>query len=176
VHRALIVILILSLVADAGDLDAQRRGRPAGSRLLVTSVPEIGLRAGWDADAEAVGVGGQLRLPGGPFADLVASGDYYFADRLPTWQANVDFAIRVGSRQALYGGIGLAVAHRAFEKNNVPTLPAVTKVGLNLFAGVGPPRYLRLPLRPYLELRRTFIADFDGQLYVVGGVNVPIGG
>jgi hypothetical protein len=174
--RLVVLVAMAAWVLDVGSASAQGRGRLPRSRLLVRSVPELGLRAGWSLDAEAVGLGTQIRYPAGPFADLVASGDYYLADRRPTWQVNVDFAVRVGFRQALYGGVGLAVAHRAFEKNGVPTLPGDTKVGINLYAGAGPPRYLKLPLRPYVEVRQTFVADFDGQLYVVGGVNVPIGG
>lgn len=113
-------------------------------------------------------------MPGGPFADLVASGDYFVTDDGPSWQGNVDFAVRLGGRQALYGGVGLAVARRVFQMDDVPMLPRQTKVGINLFAGVGPPRFLRLPLRPYIELRQTFISEFDSQLYIAGGVNVPL--
>ncbi|MFQ6047660.1 MAG: hypothetical protein ACE5PT_15090 [Gemmatimonadales bacterium] len=167
----LLTVCVAVVTARGGSAQEERSVR---SRLLVESVPEMGLRAGWEFDAGAPGIGGQVRMPGGPFADLVASGDYFVTDDGPSWQGNVDFAVRLGGRQALYGGVGLAVARRVFQMDDVPMLPRQTKVGINLFAGVGPPRFLRLPLRPYIELRQTFISEFDSQLYIAGGVNVPL--
>ncbi len=153
----------------------QRRGRGSGGQLSARVVPEVGIRGGFDFDLEAVGIGTQVRLPAGPFAELVPSGDYYFGSDQTAWQANLDFVFRFGFRQVLYGGVGGAIAHRAFEVDNVPVLPTETKAAFNLSVGIATPRFRRARLRPYAEARWSFVNEFDTQFAIVAGMNLALG-
>jgi hypothetical protein len=171
VGRVAALLLAGAVMAVPQDVEAQRLRVGANIRGPARPGPELGIRGGYDFDAEAVSLGGQLRLPIGPFIEIVPSGDYFLAGDQTAWQANLDLAVRTGFRQVLYAGVGGALAHRAFEIQGIAIFPEDTKLGLNLFAGASIPRFLRTRIRPYIEARWTFVSDFDAQFDLVLGVN-----
>ncbi|NIM52184.1 MAG: hypothetical protein GTN78_18805 [Gemmatimonadales bacterium] len=165
--------MVLALLP--ADVEGQRgqRGRP--SRFIARAVPEVGVRGGYDFDAEAVSVGAQARLPLGAFVELLPSGDYIFAGEVTTWHANLDVAFRMGFRQVLYAGAGGGLARRQFEISGDPA-EEETRLGINLFIGASTPRFLRTPVRLYVEVRWFRASDFDAVFGLVAGLNLPLGG
>lgn len=150
---------------------AQERGEIRPS-LAPRPPVELGIWGGYDVDAEAPAAGGQLRLPLGAFLELVPSGGYTFTSDYTVWQANLDAAIRLGFRQAIFAGAGAAVAHRVFETSGEPVLPEDTRMGVNLFFGISLPRFLPIRFRPYAQARWTFVSDYDAALVAQAGVNL----
>jgi hypothetical protein len=51
---------------------------------------------------------------------------------------------------------------------------ADTKLGVNLLAGIAPPRRSLSAFRPYAETRWTFVSDFDPQFSLVAGLNLRL--
>jgi hypothetical protein len=171
-HRISCLVLLVALAMSFPAVVAAQERQPFRARLAPRPPVEIGLWAGYDVDAEAPAGGGQLRLPVGAFLEVVASGGYTFVSEFSAWQANLDAALRLGFRQAIYGGAGAAVAHRAFENGGEPVSPEDTRWGVNLFFGVSLPRFLPIRFRPYAEARWTFVSDYDAALVMQAGLNL----
>jgi hypothetical protein len=152
----------------------QRARLRAGRQAVGRPAVEIGIRGGYDFDVTAPSAGVQLRLPIGPTAELVPSGDYYFTGSQTAWQANLDLAVRTGFLQVVYAGVGAALAHRSFVTDEV-MLPEDTKLALNLFAGASVPRFFPGRWRPYLETRWTVASGYDSQFVALIGLNVRLG-
>ncbi len=148
---------------------AQVRAEP------VRSVPELGFRGGFDVRLASGTLGGQLRVPLAPFADFLASGDYYLLQDGPdSWQANADAGFHVLPTDAVYGGIGVALARRQHDAAGRTMGVTDTRLGVNLLAGVAPPRRSLSAFRPYAETRWTFVSDFDPQFSLVAGLNLRL--
>jgi hypothetical protein len=140
----------------------------------VRSVPELGFRGGFDVQLESGSLGGQLRVPLAPFAVLLASGDYYLQNGIDYWQANADAGFHVLPTDAVYGGIGVALSRRQYEEADRAVGVADTKLGVNLLAGIAPPRRSMSTFRPYAETRWTFVSDFDPLFSLVAGLNLRL--
>ena len=164
--------ILLAIAISYPTLVAAQERQPARARLAPHPPIEVGLWGGYDVDAEAPVGGGQLRLPLGAFLEVVASGGRTFASGPTVWQVNLDAALRLGFRQAIYGGGGAAVTHRAFESGGEPASPEDTRWGVNLFFGLSLPRFLPIHFRPYAEARWTFVSDYDAALVLQAGVNL----
>lgn len=136
--------------------------------------PSLGIRGGFDFDAEQYAVGGQVRMPLAPLAEVLLSGDYYLAGDTSAWQLNLDLATGA-MLPGVYAGAGAALARRAFLIADTHTFPKRTKLGLSLFVGATLPPVVRLPVRPFAEARWTQVSGFDLQFAVVAGVSVPLG-
>jgi len=131
----------------------------------------LGLRTGYDYDAEVWSLGGQLKLhPGRGRSGLqiIPSGDVFFIKGTADWQVNLDAAIHL---MMLYGGVGIAYLNRDFqqpdEKDN--------KTGTNYFIGMPLPIPLyKLRMMPFLEARWTEVKD-ERLFRLVVGVNFFLG-
>ncbi|HEX9971609.1 MAG TPA: hypothetical protein VGD14_06025 [bacterium] len=116
----------------------------------------LGLRAGYDYDAEAWSLGGQFMLPlgiGQGGLQIIPSGDLFFINGTTDWQINLDAAIRL---MMLYGGVGIAYLNRDFQQPDEKD----KKTGTNLFIGMPLPLPLRkLRILPVIEARWTEIEN-----------------
>jgi hypothetical protein len=169
---ALCLGLVPALAVFPVGLEAQRtRGRPPIMRV----VPEFGVRGGWDWDAKAATVGGQVRIPMGLGGALVPSGDYHVTGDGTQWQVNLDLLTSAGPGGLLYVGAGAALTHRRLERMGIEDPRGEhTRLGLNVVAGVGVPPFLRLPVYPYAEFRLTAVSKFDASQWLSVGLNVPL--
>jgi hypothetical protein len=170
--RMVIPLALCALVMLAADGEGQRRR----GRLTVRPVPEVGARGGYDVKLKVAMVGAQVRVPVAALSDLMVSGDYYFTSDVAAWQVNADFAFRLGPLQLLYGGGGVALSRRFFERSDFRITTRETRLGLNLLAGVTIPRFRRYLLRPYAEARWTWPRDRDVEINLVAGLNLALGG
>ena len=170
-RRAGLVVLWLLL---APTLLHGQRGRMVPRSPGWRAPPSLGIRGGFDFDAEAYAIGGQARLPVAPLAEVLVSGDYYLGGDESAWQLNLDLATGA-MLPGIYAGAGAALARRAFLVADTHTFPKRTKLGLNLFAGLTLPPVVRLPVRPFAEARWTQVSGFDLQFALVAGVSVWLG-
>lgn len=169
VHAIAAACALAALLTTALPAEAQRRDRSARLGRAAGPSPAVGVRGSYDFDAEAWGVGAQASIPLGRRFAFVPSGDAFFGDDRTDWQLNTDLAMRLGRAGFLYAGGGLAVVNRVFEDG----ADAETKLGPNLFAGLQTPG-MRLPVRPFVEARWTFVED-EAPFRLGFGVNVPLG-
>jgi hypothetical protein len=108
----------------------------------------VGIRTGYDYDADVWGLGGQFRIPVGR-TQFIPSGDAFFIEHKTDWQINLDIAFHL---MMLHAGLGLAVLNRNFDKPGGEKY----KAGFNYFIGLPLPLPLwRFGLLPYLEARWT---------------------
>lgn len=140
------------------------------------SPAQVGLRVGYDNNANATVVGAQLRLPVLPagWLELVPSGDVTFLPGLKEYQFNGDAVFVLGGRRGgLYGGGGVAVRSSVFDADG----DRETRTGTNLVVGLTTRALLAdVPLGVQIEARWVFLdADFDPRLFSFG-VNVPLWG
>jgi hypothetical protein len=129
----------------------------------------LGIRTGYDYDAKAWSLGGQIKLPigGRPGGlEIIPSGDLFFNDSTTDWQINLDIAFRL---LVLYGGVGLAYLNRNFQQPDEKD----RKSGSNYFIGMPLP-LPRLPIMLFIEARWTEVDDKQVFRLVVG-VNIPLG-
>jgi hypothetical protein len=186
-NRALLVLTVALLGASAAPSDAQRTrcwrmrdGRMVrcehdshrGRRRHVREPVELGVRGGYDFDADAGTFGGQLRIPvAGPVA-LVPSLDVSLDRAGPPWQANADVVVRPDRLAGLYAGVGAGFVHLEDPLDGDHD----TEVGLNLLAGLDGGRLAGTRLRPFAEGRWTRIDDDRDAFRLVAGVSVPVAG
>lgn len=139
------LLLLAAALLFRGEAEAQRRATGFLSGPL-----SAGLRTGRDFGNKAWSLGGQLAAPVGRNLELRPSGDLFFPrnDGMG-WQLNGDAAIRFGQGGGLYGGGGIAFAHRDDSD---------TKTGYNLFFGLSaaPPAQRT---KGFIEFRWTFVDD-----------------
>lgn len=146
---------------------------PGGlGRPVFSPPPAIGVRVGRDFDADVWSLGGQLRfsLPFLPGIELMPSGDIFLPDDGADWQLSLDAVLRPGRVSLIYAGGGVAVMRDDFFVPNAPR----TEVGYNLLVGLQVP-VRRIPLRPFVEARWTFIKGFT-PFRLVMGVNLLLRG
>lgn len=149
------VFAALLLGASAGSLQAQSRGYGGDSTL--------GLRAGYEFDADALVLGVQARSYGPPVS-LSPSFDVYFFNGRRAWQINLD-AMFSYDPLGVFGGAGLAVGNR-------DPLDSVTRTDWSLFAGLHLP--MRLRIRPFAEARWSFLGH-GHPFQLVGGLEFGVG-
>jgi len=159
---ACVTMLAAGLLIPA-DAVAQGRSR-------APAVPEIGMRAGWDFDADNWSLGGQARLPLGTsgFFGLVPSGDAFFGDDGRNWQLNGDLTVS-GPGGVIYGGAGVAMVN--LDRIGDGT---TTQGGFNVLLGLSAPSGPML-LRPFAEGRMTFV-NGDRPFHVIAGFNIALPG
>lgn len=148
---------LLTLAASAFPQEAYAQRR--GLRVVRGTAPEIGPRVGYDFDADAWSVGGQLRVPWRRL-ELLLSGDYYFST---AGQENLDLVLHFGRFSSLYAGGGVGMFHELG-----------TSLGPNIVVGLHPPARGGSPIRPYAEGRWSFL-DYGTPFRLVFGVNLALG-
>ncbi|HKJ92730.1 MAG TPA: hypothetical protein VJ957_06155 [Longimicrobiales bacterium] len=142
----------LLLGLSAGPLQAQYGRYDSDSAL--------GLRAGYEFNADAFAVGIQTRSYGPPIS-LSPSFDVYFLNGRRAWQINLD-ALFSYDPLAVFAGAGIAVGNRN-------PLDSVTRTDWSLFAGLHFP--MRIRIRPFAEARWTFLGN--GQPFqLMGGLEL----
>ena len=158
--------LVLLMVPRGARGQQAPGGAPAVAADLVgpPSGLEAGVRTGYDWGLEAWSLGGQVRVLIVPGLYLIPSGDYYLRSPGAPWQLNLDLAFRVGWYGGLYGGAGLAVAHRTVGSGR-------TQTGLNAFLGFTPPRLGRRTVWPFVEGRWLLIQN-QSPFSVLAGINI----
>lgn len=155
------------LLEPASGQEAARSSTSFSAEYVVPPLaPEAGARAGYDWGLVAWSIGGQLRVPIVPGFYLIPSGDYYLRTSATLWQLNLDVAFRLGWYGGLYGGAGLAIAHRAIGSGRA-------QAGLNAFAGFTPPRLKRRLLWPFIEARWLLIQN-RSPFALRAGFNIPL--
>ena len=169
---ALIIAIFLSgIFVTPNELSAQRRhGRKGGYRSGSPGNIGLGIRTGYDYNADAWSLGGQIILPlGGRRGgiQIIPSGDIFFiTDNNHDWQLNLDAALKL---PLFHIGAGIAYLNRDFSGNNEDD----TKSGTNLFIGISPPGR-RLPVFPFAEARWTFVED-ERLFRIAVGINIILG-
>ncbi len=165
----MLLALLLALVMGSPEPGSAQRGNAGWA------APQAGIRFGYDDNAQATVLGGQLRipvLPGGQ-VELVPSGDVVFLDGLREYQVHADAVWVTGGRSGgLFGGVGLAVRNGIFEE-----LDRETRTGANLVLGlVTRGRFQGVPLGVQLEGRWVFMdTPVDPRVFTFG-VNLPLWG
>jgi hypothetical protein len=131
----------------------------------------LGLRAGYDYDAEVWSLGGQFVLPLGSRPgglQIIPSGDLFFINGATDWQINLDAAIRL---MMLYGGVGIAYLNRDFQQPDEKD----KKTGTNLFIGMPLPLPLyKLRILSFVEARWTEVEN-ERLFRLVVGLNFMLG-
>jgi hypothetical protein len=131
-----------------------------------TSRTHLGPRIGYNFDAEAVTLGGQLSFPMGNRLEFYPSADLHLVDPGSMFGVNLDIKYRMpagGSVDWLYVGTGLGIVSRSVNDNDN------TDTGLNLFLGA---ESLRGRVHPFLE-GRVLISD-GSTAQLVGGLNFTL--
>jgi hypothetical protein len=131
-----------------------------------TSRTHLGPRIGYNIDAEAVSIGGQLSLPIARRLEFYPSADVTLVDNGSMFGVNLDIKYRLpagGTMDWLYLGTGLGIVSRSVGDNDN------TDTGLNLFLGA---ESLRGRVHPFIE-GRLLIAD-GSMVQLVGGLNFTI--
>jgi hypothetical protein len=147
-----------------------------GGRFLVSRpAPEMGVRAGYNWYRKAPGLGAALRVPLLNVVEFIADGDYYFRRGEKAWQAALNLAVRTGYQRMLYAGAGAALVHRVFVTGTGTANIEATKYGTNLFIGVATARLSGDRLRPYLEIRWTFVDSYHAEAQTLFGVDIWFG-
>lgn len=162
---------------ESGVVAYFRGGRFREGDKLPTQRLVLGVRTGYDFNANIWSAGGQFGIPIGPI-QFIPSGDVFFVEGDLDWQINLDAALPLelgfgrllgGIGAGLYGGGGLAIIYRDIAGASEDG----TKVGTNLIIGI------RLPLRsihiqPFVEARWTFV-DEENPFHLIAGINIPFG-
>lgn len=125
----------------------------------------IGPRIGYNFDADAVTLGGQLSLPIGRHLEFYPSADVHLVDEGSLYGVNLDLKYRLPARTArwLYVGGGLGILSRSVNNNDH------TDTGLNLMLGA---ESLRGRVHPFAE-GRIFLSD-GSTAQLVGGLNFTL--
>src|SRR2546425_3052874 len=107
--RMLVALVALATVASTAD--AQRRAR-RGQALIGAPRPSVGLRIGYDFDADHTFFGGQFNLPVGRRWTLVPSAELYLGVTGTPYRLNADLKYRPPTALGLfYFGGGFAYFH-----------------------------------------------------------------
>jgi hypothetical protein len=131
-----------------------------------TSRTHLGPRIGYNFDAEAISLGGQLSFPIARRLEFYPSADITLVDEGSMFGVNLDIKYRMpagGSMEWLYLGTGLGIVSRSVNDNDN------TDTGLNLFLGA---ESLRGRVHPFIE-GRVLISD-GSTAQLVGGLNFTL--
>jgi hypothetical protein len=143
----------VALAVSASPLNAQ------------TSRTHIGPRIGYNFDAEAVTVGGQLSFPIGRRLEFYPSADIHTVDPGSMFSVNFDLKYRLPGESIrwMYVGTGLGIVSRsAGNFDNTDT-------GINVMVGA---ESLRGRIHPFVE-GRVFISD-GSMAQLLGGLNFTL--
>jgi hypothetical protein len=155
--RVAAIVLGLALVTSAAEAQRRVRGGPA----LRVGPPGVGLRAGYDFDADDAFLGGQFTFPVGRRWALVPSADFYVGANRTPYRLNADLKFHPRTAYGFfYFGGGLAMLRT----------PGTTATGVNAFGGWEGRRYN--PVKPFLEGRVVFAANTT--FSILAGINFPI--
>jgi hypothetical protein len=130
-----------------------------------TNRTHIGPRIGYNFDAEAVTVGGQISFPIGRRLEFYPSADIHLVDPGSMFGVNFDLKYRLPGETVrwLYVGSGLGIVNTSIgDFDNTDT-------GLNLMIGA---ESLRGRFHPFVE-GRMFISD-GSMAQLVGGLNFTL--
>jgi opacity protein-like surface antigen len=148
------------------DREVERRHRRA-------EPVELGVRGGYDFDAESGLFGAHLRVPVAGPVTFLPSFDVAVDDDAPSpWQANADVVVRPERLAGLYAGVGAAFVHLEDELADEDE----TEVGLNVVAGLDGGRIAETRLRPFVVGRWTRIDDDRDAFRLVAGISVAVSG
>lgn len=169
-----LVVAGLALLLLPTATEAQRPGSAEGS--AGWSPAQVGLRVGYDNNANSTVAGAQLRIPVVPagWLEVMPSGDITFLPGLKEYQFNADAVFVMGGRRGgLYGGGGFALRSSIFDEGG----DRESRTGGNVVVGLTTRgRLAEVPLGVQIEARWVFLdADFDPRLFTFG-VNVPLWG
>jgi hypothetical protein len=131
-----------------------------------TSRTHLGPRIGYNFDAEAVTIGGQLSFPIARRLEFYPSADVTLVDNGSMFGINIDVKYRMpsgGSMEWLYLGTGLGIVSRSVNDNDN------TDTGLNLFLGA---ESLKGRVHPFIE-GRVLISDGSTAM-LMGGLNFTL--
>jgi opacity protein-like surface antigen len=133
---------------------------------------ELGVRGGYDFEADGGTFGAHLRVPVAGPVSVVPSMDLSLDDDGPAWQANADLVVRPPNLAGLYAGIGAGFVHLHDEVEDEDE----TEVGLNVLVGLDGGRIAETRLRPFAEGRWTRIDDERDAFRLVAGFSVAVSG
>lgn len=134
---------------------------------------ELGVRGGYDFEAEGGLFGAHLRVPvAGPVTFLPSFDVAVDEDAAAPWQANADVVLRPARLAGLYAGLGAAFVHLEDELED----DHETEVGLNVVLGLDGGRIAETRLRPFAEGRWTRIDDDRDAFRLVAGFSVAVSG
>ena len=170
--RAILCLLMLAVTTvEVGEAQRRGRDRDGDSFWRFGGAVELGVRGGYDFNAEVASAGSQLRIPIIRQLVLVPSGDVFFAegDADADWQANADLLLRMDELGGVYLGGGAAFVDEDFDADEEEEV----EVGFNLLVGMEGGGLLSSRLRPFAEARWTFVEDFE-PFRLVFGMNVPV--
>jgi hypothetical protein len=174
---ALAMLTLLTPLAT----EAQRR-RPRQPATASWPSISIGVKAGYDNNANAEVLGAQLRVPllRNGSVNLMPSADVTFLRGLKAYQYNIEALYLLAGRQGgPYFGGGLAFRNTIYGAN--PNFPRETRRGYSIvvgatFGGAG-------SFRPQLEARWVFLSKSDLDEFtpvnprvVTFGINIPLTG
>ena len=169
------VLGLLALTAPHG-IEGQRRGPQQPASAAWPSIT-IGAKGGWDNNANAEVLGGQLRLPllRNGSLELMPTADVTFATGLKEYQYAVEALFLQGDRRGgLYLGGGLAFRNTIYGAD--ASLPRETRQGYSVVVG-SKFGIASGGLGVQLELRWVFIRDTPIDPQVVSfGINFPLTG
>ncbi|MDH5759240.1 MAG: hypothetical protein OEZ65_06595 [Gemmatimonadota bacterium] len=178
---ALGLTVLLTIMAAAAPLDAQRRPRPRPSAAPSWAPIEIGGMVGYDNFSRRGVLGGQIRVPviRGGWLALVPSGDVTFLNGLKEYQGSVDLVYspaRRGSGGLFLGG-GLALRNTLYDATATPGSGVKeTRAGFGVTAGVRSPPNAGLPFGTQLGIRWIFVDDVLRPKVLSLSVNFPLWG
>jgi hypothetical protein len=148
-------LVLLVLVLATSTANAQRRRAAVGT----STTPRFGPHVGYNFDAEALLIGGQLTWPITPSLELYPTFDYYFVDAGSLFSLNFDVKYRPPTRYgAWYVGGGLNYSRFSAGGNSAGD------TNLNLLTGL---EGRRGRTRPYVEAK--FILGDGSAFQLVGG-------
>jgi hypothetical protein len=131
---------------------------------------ELGVRGGYDFDADVGTFGGHLRVPVAGPVTFIPSLDVSLDEAGPPWQANADVVVRPDRLAGLYAGLGAGFVHLEDPLDGDHD----TEVGLNVLVGLDGGRIADTRLRPFAEGRWTRIDEDRDAFRLVAGFSVAI--
>jgi len=156
--------LILILILIPAPLLAQGPSAQAPAQGVVA-----GARVGIDYFSDALVLGAQVHIQPDPWGlfDLMPNAEVSRRGGSNNWQLNADLAVM--PLRGLYAGGGAAFRHTLYEEDR----GLETRTGYSVFAGLRPPPE-RGELNPQIELRWTFVGDFQRPRTITVGANWPL--
>jgi len=190
-RRAWLVVVALVLAADAMPVEAQRTrcwrvrdGRVTRCqtddhdrvrrRSDLQQPVELGVRGGYDFEADGGTFGAHLRVPVAGPVSVVPGLDLSLDDEGPAWQANADLVVRPPNLAGIYAGIGAGFVH--LHDDDDLEDDDETEVGLNVLVGLDGGRIAETRVRPFAEGRWTRIDDDRDAFRLVAGFSVAVSG
>ena len=167
----LLLALALALPLAPGEARAQGSGQTAGQGWAPVAV---GIRVGYDSNASASVVGGQIRIPAWPsgHVELVPNLEVTFLTGVREYQGGVDLVVVSGGRRGgVYAGGGWGVRNTIYEGPGRDTRGA-----LAVMAGVKTGALGGAPFGTQLEMRWVYPDGPFRPRVLSLGINFPLWG